>query len=367
MQQDVFILGATGRVGRILVKQILTEGDTDPHIHRNPTNIVGLASSTDFVYAENGLGDEAITSFLSVPKAGHESLVSLDALLDDAIGRHQDLVFVDVTAVGEEMYAFHNQVLEHSPFSVVTANKLPLANSSYEDFRRLTNQGSRDGYRCSVMAGAEAVSFIRDLKDLHDSPVTIEGCFSGTLGYLSSQLEQGIPFSAAIRKAHELGYTEPDPRDDLNGMDVARKLLILARTAGYPVYIGENLQVNPFVPQEFLEAENGEEFLANAEKADRYFALVMDEAKSKGNTLRYVAEFRREGEGFSASVGLREVPIASSLGSLQGTDNKIVITTRTYPAEHPYKVEAPGAGLEITAQNVRRDLLYLLHGREQII
>ena len=365
MIQDVFILGSTGRVGRTLVQQIL-ESDTSPRTHRNPTRIVGVASSKNYTYDSDGLIDTAVNYFVSKPQE-YDSLPPLTDLVYKVEGNNPDLVFVDVTAVGDEMYDFHQHVMEYSPFSIVTANKLPLANASYEGFKGLVSKVSRYGYRCSVMAGAEAVSFIRDSRDLNDPPITIEGCFSGTLGYLATALEKGTLFSTAIRTAHELGYTEPDPRDDLNGMDVARKLLILARTGGYPLYIRENLQVTPFVPQEFLEAENGEEFLANAEKADRYFALVMDEAKSKGNTLRYVAEFRREGEGFSASVGLREVPIASSLGSLQGTDNKIVITTRTYPAEHPYKVEAPGAGLEITAQNVRRDLLYLLHGREQII
>lgn len=367
MRQDVFILGATGRVGRTLVKQILSEGDTNPRIHRNPTNIVGLATSTNFVHAENGLGDEALISFLSKPKAGYESLVSLDALLDGSIGRHGDLVFVDVTAVGEEMYKFHNQVLENSPFSVVTANKLPLANASYDDFRRLTNQVSRYGYRCSVMAGAEAVAMIRDFVDVHDPPITIEGCFSGTLGYLCSQLEEGKLFSEALRDAHAQGYTEPDPRDDLNGMDVARKLLILARTAGYNITIGENLDVNPFIPAEFLTDEPVEDFMAKLEMADDYFAGRISEARAEGNTLRYAAKFIARGSELYASTGLQDVPVNGPLGSLHGTANKIVITSHTYKPLSPYIVQAPGAGLEITAQNVRRDLLYQLRGREQII
>lgn len=366
MRQDILILGATGRVGKTLVKQILAEGDTNPRVHRNPTNIVGLASSANFVYAEKGLEDEAIISFLSKPKAGYESLVSLDALLDDAIGSHQDLAFVDVTAVGEGMYHFHQQVLEHSPFSVVTANKLPLANASYDDFRKLTRQVSRYGYRCSVMAGAEAVAMIRDLVDVHDPPITIEGCFSGTLGYLCSQLEEGKLFSEAIRDAHAQGYTEPDPRDDLNGMDVARKLVILARTGGHPIYIGENLEVNPFIPAEFLTDEPVEDFMAKLEMADGYFAGRISEAAAKGNTLRYVARFSAKGSELQASTCLEDVPINGPLGSLHGTANKIVITSHTYKPISPYIVQAPGAGLEITAQNVRRDLLYQLRGREQI-
>jgi len=332
MIQDVFIIGATGKVGKTLVSQIFEKGDTDKRKHKNPTRIIGLASSKSFIHSKHGLSEDICKSFSKKESEG-SSYGSPDDLL--GIQFDDNVVFVDATANREEMKDFHLKVIEETPHGIVTANKNPIAHCDMDTFNKLIRNVGRYGFRCSVMAGAEAVNKVRDLKDLGDEVLSIEGCFSGTLGYISTELEKGREFNEIVEEARKLGYTEPNPQDDLSGEDVARKILILGRTAGFKLNY-DDINLSPFVPFNVRE----------------------------GNVLRYVASInnRKHGE-ISVNVGLKEVPKDSSLGSLKGTSNKIIIITETYGPDSPYIVEAPGAGLEITAQNIRRDLLEQLKER----
>jgi len=359
MVQDVFIIGATGKVGKELVDQIVNH-DINPINHQNPTRIVGMASSTDYIFSEEdgGLFGVDLDFFIKENSHGTTKYNELTDLLKVVKGK-DDLVFIDVTAVNEPMTEFHLKVIEETPFSIVTANKNPISLSNYATFKKLTSDVRRYGYRCSVMAGAEAVTFLQDLKDVNDQVQIIEGCFSGTLGYITSELEKGRPFSKILREARNMGYTEPDPRDDLNGLDVARKLIVLARTAGYEIEIGD-IDVEPFIPAEYFSDEGVDEFLERTKELDLDFATDVNFAKNVGKALRYVAHFDWE----ERVVGLQTVQKDSPLGSLQGTLNKLVVVSGTYDAEAPYSVEAPGAGLQLTAQNIRRDLLYLLKDRK---
>lgn len=361
MIQDVFIIGATGKVGRTLIRQIL-EKDTDPNTHKNPTRIVGLASSKNFIYEREGLTQENIEHFLAYPGFGESfglwkilERVDYKPLWGVFKQRERSISFIDVTADGLNMLPFHKKIIFNSKHRVVTANKLPLVLVDSYNFQYLTGQVNRYGFRCSVMAGAEAVSKVRDLKDLGDVPFEISGCFSGTLGYIISELESGRKFSEIVKEAKELGYTEPNPADDLNGLDVARKIFILARTAGYCV--GDpNMIIEPFVASQFLKEENSEKLIKGLQELDIGFSEQIKRAADKGRALRYVASlFLRNDQPF-IKVGLREVSKDSPLGVLKGTSNKIVIKTKTH-GDNCYCVEAPGAGLEITAQNIRRDLL----------
>ncbi|MBI2550388.1 hypothetical protein HYV83_04380 [Candidatus Woesearchaeota archaeon] len=358
--QDVFIVGATGRVGRKLIEQLIQNCDTDPGKHTHPTRIVGLASSKHYLFNSEGLSSEQVRQFSSKKGAGNE-YNSLDELINVSYERNvlHPFVFIDVTAV-QDIAGFHLKLVEQTPHKVVTANKNPLALSDYGVFRRLTKSPLKYDYRCSVMAGAEAVVFLRDLRDVNDRPQLIQGCLSGTLGYICSQLEDR-PFSEILAEAHQKGYTEPHPRDDLNGLDVARKLLILARTAGYNVSLSD-VKVKPFIPEEFLGEDDVAAFLNSARQLDEHFANLTTAAAKSGNVLRYVAKMdAREGV---LTVSLQEVSRNSQLGTLQGTLNKLMVVSRTYPMSAPYSIEAPGAGLEVTAQNIRRGLLALLPERQ---
>ncbi len=365
MIQDIYIIGATGNVGSELVKQIFEKGDTDSGLHANPTRVVGLASSTHTLYLPKGISQDQAYNFINRNYDEAQPYRNLGELLHGARYGYRDeetmLVFVDATAINEPMTEFHLQVIRETPYSIVTANKNPVALSDYATFQELTKDSRRYGYRCSVMAGAGAVTFLRDLKDLNDKLHIIEGCLSGTNGYICSELEKGGKLSKIIRIAHSKGYTEPHPRDDLNGLDVARKLVVLARTVGYHTDIN-SVHVQPFIPQQYLSEDSVDHFLDSISKLDTEFEEKMKSAKDRGQTLRYVAQMDTKK---NLNVSLQEVPKASDLGSLKGTLNQIIITSDSYP--DGYSIKAPGAGLDVTARNIRRDLLELLPQRKNSI
>lgn len=366
MIQDIFILGATGNVGKELVRQIYLNGDTNPQLHANPSRVIGIASSKEFLYSPKGMSYEIATAFsrkdISTPKYS-----SLDEVLSLVQRKHNDnqseLVFVDVTAEKDHMTDFHLKVMDCTDYGIVTANKNPLSLFDNEVFNRLASKTHRYGYSCSVMAGAGAIQFLQDSRDVNDIPTLIEGCFSGTLGYICSELENGKSLYDAVKKAYDLGYTEPHPRDDLNGLDVARKLLILARTAGYNVNL-KNIHVEPFISKKYFKKNNVKNFLESMLNLNGEFNEKIIEARNKGNTLRYVAQMIIENDKPILRVGLKEVAINSSLGTLQGTANRIIIVNNAYPIDNPFDLKSPGAGLTVTAQNIRKNLLHQLKGRQ---
>jgi homoserine dehydrogenase len=359
MFQDVFILGATGKVGSELINQIILNDGICANKHVNPTRVVGVASSKSYLYSKDGLTKEELIDFSKKDVIGKEygDVLELIGVVDQDV----DNIFIDVTAEKEVMLNFHLKVINDTKFRIVTANKNPLVLCDTKKFRSLVMDASRYGYRCSVMAGAEAVDKMVDLADLGDIPKNIVGCFSGTLGYLTSELEQGNNLSSTVTKAVELGFTEPNPVVDLNGGDVARKMLILVRSAGF-VMDYEDIMLEPFVANELLESNTVEELLNNLKKADGQFEKMFLDAKNKNNTFRFVGEF--DSNSNKINVGLKEVNIDSPLGQLKGNSNKIVVITNVYAKENPYVVESPGAGLKVTAQNIRRDLLSMLDGRQ---
>ncbi|HLC60257.1 MAG TPA: hypothetical protein VJJ52_02405 [Candidatus Nanoarchaeia archaeon] len=370
MIQDVYIIGATGNVGKTLVRQICEKGDTNPDLHPNPTRIVGLASSTHTIYSAFGLSKEDSYDFISRKSKSAKKYNSLFDLLNRARVRLRDeesnLVFIDVTALSEPMREFHLHVIEHTPYGIVTANKNPIALYDYKTFKKLTHDTKRYGYRCSVMAGADAVPLIQDNRDLNDRPRIIEGCFSGTLGYITTGLEKGIAFSEIVREAFRRNYTEPHPRDDLSGLDVARKLIVLARTAGFPVSLND-IQREPFIPEAYLTEMDVESFMSKITKLDGWFSDKMQQARARDNTLRYVAKMDVQGQDIAMRVALTEVPNNSTLGNLKGTLNALILLTDAGPDEQEPPLIKPGAGLGITARNIRRDLLHLLPERRNMI
>ncbi len=365
MIQYIFIIGATGKVGSTLVRQILEKKDGDFRIRKNPTRIVGLASQRHYLFSKDGLSRKECLQFIK-KEAAPKEYRSMDDILvrvkEAGYGFERKLIFVDVTAA-TTFTDFHLRVCDEEMLGMVTANKNPLAFSDFSTFKKLTHNVRSYGYRCSVMAGAEAVSLLQDLRDVNDPPISLSGCFSGTLGFICTELEKGRKLSQIILEAKEKGYTEPHPRDDLNGLDVARKLLILARTAGYGVNM-DDISVKPFIPEKYLHEDDASKFMENIRELDSEYAELSDRAKEKGHALRYVASMDIIGGNPLLKVALKEVTKDGSLGVLSGTTNKITVVSTTYPREKPYTVEAPGAGLEITAQNIRRDLLNQLEGRK---
>lgn len=358
MAERLFIVGATGKVGRELISQIQRHGDMDPR-HINPTRIVGLASRTGYAYNFDGLGETDIAGFVKRrSETKHNGIPDLLNKIGDDRGT---LRVVDVTA-SEEMLAIHTTIIRSTRHSVVTANKLPLVNSSYREFQEMTSNPGRYGYRCSVMAGADVVPFLRDLRDLGERPSEIAGCFSGTLGHIAYGLESGKAFSEVLKDAVSRGYTEPNPAVDLSGSDVAAKLLILARSAGFNVD-KQDIKPVPFVPLEYISEPNAEALMERVREVDEPMAREMAKAKAEGQTLRYVARLAYSAGMPTMDVGPTYLPMADPLGQLKGTANKVTIKTGPYQ-RIPTSYEAPGAGVDVTARNIRRDLLTQIRDRE---
>lgn len=262
-------------------------------------------------------------------------------------------VIVDATA-SSALAAQHAAWLGRG-YHVVTANK-SLAGGPLPGWRVLQSamtHGARYGDSATVGAGLPVLSSLRRLRACGDALITLEGVFSGSLSYLFNQYDGRQPFSTLLRQAQQQGYTEPDPRSDLSGDDVARKLLILARTAGFALNVNE-VEVESLVP-EALRSGDAATFLSHLSELDTPMAARHAAAASRGRVLRYLARLNQRGH---ARVGLVEVGSDHPASRLSGTDNQFALTTTRYHSQ-PLVIQGPGAGPEITAQALLGDVLAL--------
>jgi aspartokinase/homoserine dehydrogenase 1 len=265
-------------------------------------------------------------------------------------------VVIDCTASSEIVDLYEDFVKLN--MNIVTPNKranvLP-----WPRYKRLTElMKSRQKmffYEANVGAGLPIISTLQDLIASGDQIIKIEGMFSGTLSHLFNHFDGSIPFSSLVDDALKLGYTEPDPREDLSGNDVARKLLILARQIGLKMDMN-NIKVESLVPQPLRSGAFSKEFFKRYAKYDEAMKRRLEAAQARGSVLRYVALL----EGSKASAGILEVPKNHMLASTKGSDNIIAFTTQRY-SKTPLVVQGPGAGADVTAMGVFSDLLKLLH------
>ncbi|WP_426285907.1 homoserine dehydrogenase [Luteibacter sp. E-22] len=236
---------------------------------------------------------------------------------------------------------------------VVTPNKR-AASGPLERWRKIGGAASASGarlhYEGTVGAGLPVVQTLRDLIDTGDELTAVEGMLSGTLAWLFNRFDGSVPFSALVREAHAMGYTEPDPRDDLSGMDVARKLVILAREAGLALSL-EDVAVHSLIPAG-LAGCSREEFMENLEGMDAPMAALLSEARASGHVLRHVARL----DGRQASVGVQAIDREHAFAHSRLTDNVVRFATRRY-CDNALVVQGPGAGPEVTAAAVFADLL----------
>jgi aspartokinase/homoserine dehydrogenase 1 len=261
-------------------------------------------------------------------------------------------VLVDVTA-HETLPAIRAAIT--SKMDIVMANKRPLSASRVEvaSLRALAaTHGSRLLHETTVGAGLPVMDSYAKLVETGDTVLRIEGCTSGTLGFLLTEIGKGRLFSASLRDAMSRGFTEPDPRDDLSGMDVARKALILARMMGFDGDL-HDVSVESLVPAAYRRLPLPK-FLATLEQQDAAWSERFAAATRRQRALRYVLRATAR----TVQVGLQAVPLTHPLAGLRGTDNQIVFTTMRY-REHPLVITGPGAGPAVTAAGVLNDILQL--------
>lgn len=337
------VLLGTGVVGGAFLKLLNTPASSS-------LRLVGAANSRRQQTEAAQLANRGLREQLKLHGAVRDDQALLAAL--DASGATTKAI-VDATA-SAELAARHAEWLARG-YHVVTANK-SLAGGALPGWRALQSaiaEGARYGDAATVGAGLPVLSTLRRLRGCGDSLLTLEGVFSGSLSYLFNQYDGSQPFSALLREARKLGYTEPDPRSDLSGEDVARKLLILARNAGFALGSDE-VEVESLVPEP-LRGLSTEAFLERLEELDAPLAARHAEAKSRGNALRYLARLNQRGR---ARVGLVEVSPTHPAARLYGTDNQFALTTTRYHTQ-PLVIQGPGAGPEVTAQALLGDVLAL--------
>jgi len=245
-----------------------------------------------------------------------------------------------------------------SGFDLVLANKVPLAASqaALDELREVARANGRSIlHEATVGAGLPVIDTLNKLLDAGDTVLSIEGCPSGTLGFLFGELGRGKAFSSALGAAIAAGYTEPDPRVDLSGIDVARKALILARAIGFRGELAD-VAVEPLISPAWSEIPL-DEFLSRLTELDDAWSCRVASARGSGNVLRYRARVTSH----SITVGIVETPATGRLGALEGTDNQFTFTTARYHAQ-PLVITGPGAGPAVTAAGVNGDILSLLTG-----
>ncbi len=347
---DVVLLGF-GRVGRALADQIAaTRG-------RERTRVVATLDRSGFVFDPRGLSRLRLLRLAQgkdegkmLADLGGRRASARDALAFVASHAVSRPVLVDVTA--EETTDLLHLALAQG-FDLVLANKKPLAGSPASYARLLDaarGAGRRVRYEATVGAGLPVIDTHLKLVESGDRVLRIEGCVSGTLGYVLSAVSAGRPFSQAVREAVERGYAEPDPRDDLSGRDAARKGLILARLLGYD---GPPPRAEDLTPPA-LRRLRPAEFMKRLPELDRPWRDRTARAAAQGRVLRYVVAATARG----VQARLSAVPSDSPIGALSGTRNLLSFTTRRYRAE-PLVITGPGAGAEVTAAGILNDIQYL--------
>jgi bifunctional aspartokinase / homoserine dehydrogenase 1 len=352
--RDVVLLGA-GTIGRAVIELLVA---TPVRFRR--LRVVAVVDRRGMVHDADGLDRRALKAVLAAKAVGRgvaelpggrtiAPAAAIDWLADQAL-HHPTLV--DCTA-DDTLPLLH--AAADSGFDLVLANKKPLTADTARVatlHEVLAHHGGRLRHEATVGAGLPTVLAVRQLLDTGDRVRRLEGCLSGTLGLVLSALEDGVPFSAAVHDAMARGVTEPDPRDDLSGMDVARKALILARMLGQTRELAD-------VPLASLVRRGMrqplETWLAGLPRDDAWWAAEVAAARAKGRVPRYVATITPH----TMQVGLRAMPMAHPLGQLRGSANQLVITSDRY-ASAPLVITGPGAGPHVTATGVLADLCSLV-------
>ncbi|KAA6336362.1 Bifunctional aspartokinase/homoserine dehydrogenase 1 [termite gut metagenome] len=344
---NLFICG-TGTVGGSLIEQIRNQRQKLMEENGLKLNVVGIMDAFRALFCREGIDLSNYQGELQ--EKGIEG--SVQAMHDGVIGMNIfNSVFVDCTA-SPDVASLYKDFLQHN-ISVVAANKI-AASSEYGNYRELKQIARKRGvkylFETNVGAGLPIINTINDLINSGDKILKIEAVLSGTLNYIFNKISADIPFSHAIKMAQEERYSEPDPRIDLSGKDVIRKLVILAREAGSQLE-QENVISNLFVPEDYFKGSL-DEFWERIPQLDAEFENRRKKLASENKRLRFVAKL----ENGKASVGLQEVDSKHPAYDLEGSNNIILLTTARYN-EYPMMIKGYGAGAGVTAAGVFADIM----------
>lgn len=355
--QIPIILFGLGQVGCTLLRQLVEYRETLVHRLNICPSVVGLVEREHVLFDPAGVDNDSLWELGQGLEEGKDLLyykgaeVKSDdrAVLDMAISKlTQAPIIVDATAdvaIGHDLlYALEQGC------SLALANNRALIGSW--SFSRHFFEAPNVRFEATVGAGLPATRTLRDLLETGDTPSAIEGSLSGTVGYICSQLQFGVSFSVALLQAQELGYTEPDPREDLSGYDSARKILVLGRLARWPLEM-RDVQIEQFISPE-LSSLSPDLFMEQVSQLDENMARRVQVARKEGGVLRYIAEINQGG----GRVGLRAVPRVSQLGVLQGPECLLTLFTARYTVS-PLTISGRGVGPELAAAALLSDVAHL--------
>lgn len=343
---NLFICGV-GTVGSKLIEQIRSQYEELKEHSRLKLNVVGIASSHNAIFCREGLDldnyrEQLQASEPSSPEKLRDTILSMNIF---------NSVFVDCTA-SKDVALLYQSFLEHN-VSVIAANKI-AASSKYEDYLKLKTtammRGVKFRFETNVGAGLPIIGTINDLCNSGDKILRIEAVLSGTLNFIFNAISAEVPFSETVRLAKEQGYSEPDPRIDLSGTDVVRKLVILAREAGYRVE-QEDVEKHLFVPEEYFQGSL-EDFWKNLPALDADFEARRKELEAEGKRWRFVATM----DGDKVNVALKTVDRNHPFYNLEGSNNIVLLTTERYK-EYPMQIQGYGAGASVTAAGVFANIM----------
>lgn len=347
LKASVVLLGM-GKVGSSLLR-LIVEGNSKTNAG-SFIDVVGIADSQSLVAGDKPLSTQLLVQALEIKAKGgsFEKLAGLLPLSEITSLLAPGVILVDLTASDSTVSVLEKALSNGG--GVVLANKRPLARAWSQAEGFFLHPYVR--YEATVGAGLPVISTLRNLLSCGDSFDSIKGVLSGTLGYICNQMEQGVKYSQALLSARDNGYTEPDPRDDLSGMDVLRKSLILARSVGWPLE-EQQIHIEPMFPSSF-QSISVDEFMNKIDLLDEEYKLRKVKANTTGKALVYAAKIDKNGGNIGLSQESKDGPFAS----LKGTENKVAFTTRLYN-EIPLSISGPGAGPKVTAAGVLSDILEL--------
>lgn len=343
---NIFICGV-GTVGGKLIEQIRDQQEILKSENRLNLNVVGIASSKKAIFSREGIDLHNYKKLLEESEESNAAKM-LDGILKMNIFNS---VFVDCTA-SPDVAKLYQPLLEHN-VSVVACNKI-AASSEYADYQKLKKTALKHGvkfrFETNVGAGLPIIGTINDLIHSGDNILKIEAVLSGTLNFIFNEIAEDVPFSEAVRRAKEQGYSEPDPRIDLSGMDVVRKLVILAREAGYQVEQND-VEKHLFVPDEYFEG-SVEDFWRKLPQLDADFEARRKVLESENKKWRFVAKL----ENGRTSVSLQTVDMRHPFYDLEGSNNIVLLNTERY-MEYPMLIQGYGAGASVTAAGVFANII----------